>query len=62
MAKWAAADRYALRYGVRGAGRWQRFAIVHGATVEAATSASNYFALYAVEVSAVPVNQNTDTF
>lgn len=62
VAKWQAGDRYALRFGLSGAGRWQRLAIVHGATVAAATSAANYFVLYAVEVAATPTKQDTDTF
>ena len=62
VAKWQAADRYALRYGLSGSGRWQRIAIVHGATTAVATSAANYFALYALEVAAMPTKQDTDTF
>lgn len=62
VAKWAAGAQYALRFGLRAAGRWQRFAIVHGSTLDVATSAANYFVLYAVEVAANPVKQRTDTF
>jgi hypothetical protein len=62
VAKWAKAARYALRFGLGGAGRWQRFAVVHGTTVDVGTSDANYFALYDIEVAAAPVNQNTDTF
>ena len=60
--KWAAARQYALRFGLGGAGRWQRFAVVHGVTVNVTTSDVNYFALYGVEVSAIPTKQRTDTF
>ena len=62
VAKWAEGAKYALRYGLQGSGRWQRIAIVHGATIAAATSDANYFVVYAIEVGANPVKQDTDTF
>lgn len=62
VARWTNGRQYALRFGLGGAGRWQRIAVVHGATTSVSTSDVNYFALYGLEVSAVPVKQRTDTF
>ena len=62
VALWSKASRYALRFGLGGAGRWQRIAVVHGATVDAATSDANYFVFHDLEVAAAPVNQNQDSF
>lgn len=62
VAKWSAAAQYGLRFGLRGAGRWQRFAVVHGATVNVASSDANYFALHALEATVTPIKTDTDTF
>lgn len=62
VARWAAAAQYGLRFGLRGAGRWQRFAIVHGTTVTVASSEANYFALHALEVAVTPIKTDTDSF
>lgn len=62
VAKWQAARQYALRFGLGGAGRWQRLAVVHGATVNVTTSDVSYFALYELLAKAVPVKIRTDTF
>lgn len=62
VARWAAARQYALRFGLGGSGRWQRVAVVHGATVRVDVSDVNYFALYALQAKAQPVKQRTETF
>ena len=62
VTKWAEARQYALRFGLGASGRWQRFAVVHGATVNVTTSDVNYFALYDLLVKGQPVKQRTDTF
>lgn len=62
VAKVQAARQYALRFGLGGMGRWQRVAVVHGATTRVDVSDVNYFALYALLVKAQPVKQRTDTF
>lgn len=62
VSKWAQARQYALRFALGGSGRWQRFAVVHGATASVTTSDVNYFALYALLVKAMPTKQRTDTF
>jgi hypothetical protein len=62
VAKWSEARQYALRFGLGAKGRWQRFAVVHGATAGVTTSDVNYFALYALFAKAIAVKTRTDTF
>ena len=62
IAKWSASRQYALRFGLGGAGRWQRIAVVHGATTDVGSSDGNYFALYAMDVTAQPIKARTDSF